>query len=113
MSEITSALRDVIAERKRQVEKEGWSTDHDDDHEDGSLARAAAAYAWAASRWDRAGLKDIEGNSFVAFILRTIWPDDWSYEWWKPKSKRRDLVRAAALTLAEIEKIDREKATRA
>ncbi|AKQ30008.1 TPA: hypothetical protein JI225_05075 [Acinetobacter baumannii] len=30
----------------------------------------------------------------------------WSY--WKPKSPRQDLVRAAALLIAEIERLDRE-----
>ena len=34
------------------------------------------------------------------------WP--WADEWWKPKNPRRDLVRAAALLLAEIERLDRE-----
>lgn len=33
------------------------------------------------------------------------WP--WGSSWWKPKDPRRDLVRAGALILAEIERIDR------
>ena len=32
----------------------------------------------------------------------------WSKDWWKPKDKRRDLIRAAALIVAEIERLDRK-----
>lgn len=35
------------------------------------------------------------------------WPRSWSRAWWKPKNPRRDLVRAAALLIAEIERLDR------
>jgi hypothetical protein len=34
-----------------------------------------------------------------------MWP--WARQWWKPTGARRDLVKAAALLLAEIERIDR------
>ena len=33
----------------------------------------------------------------------------WGLDWLKPKSPRRDLVRAAALIVAEIERLDRIK----
>lgn len=36
------------------------------------------------------------------------WP--WSREWWKPKNPRRDLVKAGALIVAEIERLDRLEA---
>ena len=35
----------IAAERIRQVEKEQWTADHDDSHDDSSLAVAAACYA--------------------------------------------------------------------
>lgn len=35
------------------------------------------------------------------------WPTTWAEDWWKPKNPRRDLVRAAALLIAEIERLDR------
>ena len=35
----------------------------------------------------------------------SYWP--WEPRWWKPKNPRRDLVRAAALLIAEIERLDR------
>jgi hypothetical protein len=37
-----------------------------------------------------------------------IWP--WSPDWWKPRDARRNLERAAALIIAEIERLDRAEA---
>ncbi len=42
LEQSSQALLDVIAERRRQVEVEGWSPEHDDAHMDKSLADAAA-----------------------------------------------------------------------
>jgi uncharacterized membrane protein (DUF485 family) len=89
-------MQAVIAERFRQIEGEGWSTEHDDAHAPGELARAGACYA------DRAGLP---GRSRGDLPAR--WP--WSWEWWKPAGFRRDLVRAGALIIAEGEKFDRNR----
>lgn len=106
----TKAARDVLAERRRQVESEGWTPEHDDEHEAGELAKAASCYALCASV-GVASLADLETvYEFVdqyqnAAVPRPPWP--WLDEWWKPKSPRRDLVRAGALILAEIERPDR------
>ena len=35
----------IAAERNRQIEEEGWTEEHDDTHDDGELAMAAACYA--------------------------------------------------------------------
>lgn len=86
-----SAIEDIAAERRRQIEVEGWHAEHDDKHIDGSMGLAAAAYATAYQ--DEIGY----GAS--------LWP--WEWEWWKPKDRRRDLVRAGALIVAEIERLDR------
>lgn len=88
------ALEDIAAERKRQIEVEGWSRDHDGGHTDGSLAAAGACYAIGKS-----AVSNIEGH-----IVR-LWP--WGDEWWKPSDVRRNLVKAGALILAEIERLDR------
>jgi hypothetical protein len=45
MTAPTAAVTDVMAERRRQVEQEGWTPGHDDTHDDGSLALAAVCYA--------------------------------------------------------------------
>lgn len=106
---VTDAVRDVLAERRRQVEQEGWTPEHDDEHDPGVLASAAAAYAgWAAdmlyplSTGD--GDRDREGAPPVA------WP--WDKSWWKPTTPRRALEKAGALILAEIERIERAKVER-
>jgi hypothetical protein len=91
------AMHDVANERARQVNQEGWTPQHDDSHTPGTLAQAAACYAVNASGWV------IRGYGTAPY-----WPFD--EEWWKPKDKRRDLVRAAALIVAEIERIDRANA---
>lgn len=88
----TPAARDVLAERDRQQSIEGWTPAHDDKHADGELAAAAAFYAANASAPDHA--VQIYG-----------WP--WHPDWFKKTTPRRDLVKAGALILAEIERIDR------
>jgi hypothetical protein len=91
-----SALDDIAAERRRQIDAEGWTPEHDDAHRIGEMAQAAACYAIGS------GFRDtIEGDE----QRRPLWPWDWS--WWKPKDRRRDLVRAGALIVAEIERLDR------
>ena len=101
-------LDEIASERQRQIEKEGWSQVHDDKHRDGELALAATFYAMPKR------LRKVWGRSSAARgfgpLVKNVpygWP--WSPEWWKPKSTRRDLVRAAALIVAEIERLDRSK----
>ncbi|MEX3961066.1 hypothetical protein AB4Y42_02430 [Paraburkholderia sp. EG286B] len=89
---MSDAERDVHAERARQVTVEGWTPIHDDHHDLGQLASAGACYA-LAHRWAR---RDSPPQ-----------PGDWNHAWWKPTSWRRDLVKAGALIIAEIERIDR------
>lgn len=87
------AVFDVIVERDRQIEQEGWSLEHDDMQKEGHLAMAGAAYALAGQ--EGIGSKAVE-----------LWP--WRVIDWKPKDRRRNLVRAAALIIAEIERGDRQ-----
>jgi hypothetical protein len=94
----TKAAKDVLVERQRQVTDEGWSFKHDDYHADGALSAAAACYL-------------LHGNSRNPFKQDwfPFWPWDNGYIQ-KPKSTRRNLVRAGAMILAEIERIDRKEA---
>ncbi|EMM2964108.1 hypothetical protein RFP09_002664 [Pseudomonas aeruginosa] len=41
----------------------------------------------------------------VALLVSLAWP--WDEQWWKPTTVRRDMVKACALALAEIERLDR------
>ena len=104
---LSRAADDVIAERVRQVSGEGWTPEHDDQHSDGSMALAAACYASNAATWASKGTAQLR-EKYPLLSLSFRWP--WALEWWKPKSQRRDLVRAAALIIAEIERLDRRGA---
>jgi hypothetical protein len=95
-----AVLADVLRERHRQVTAEGWSVEHDDKHTKGELAHAAGCYC-------RSAALDAEFGSQPDLQPSIWWP--WDREWWKPKGARRDLIRAAALIVAEIERIDRRK----
>lgn len=90
---MNQAALDVLSERRRQITSEGWTPEHDDEHAGFELARAGACYAeygnWPAH-------SEVPPNS---------WP--WPAAWWKPSDYRRNLVKAAALILAEIERLDR------
>lgn len=96
--ECAPAVRAVLAERQRQIEVEGWSPEHDDEYKSGELAWAAACYAMQST------------GQFVRYRngIPTNWP--WDAQWWKPKNPLRDLERAAALLLAEIERRHRQQA---
>ena len=90
-----SVIEEIADERRRQIEVEGYSANHDAGHP-GEMALAAACYAAMAANVNLAVPYD-ESES--------LWP--WDRGSWKPKSTRRDLIRAAALVVAEIERLDR------
>lgn len=90
---VTAAAADVLAERQRQVTAEGWTPEHDDEHSDGEMALAASSYALYAHKKP------------IAPAIPYNWP--WEPEWFKQQGARRDLVKAGALILAEIERLDR------
>lgn len=93
---LTQAARDVLAERQRQISAEGWTPEHDDEHDTGQMAAAASCYALLAEA----------GPHLASQRARPAhWP--WSLKWWKPGGTRRMLVKAGALILAEIERLDR------
>lgn len=91
--EVPQAWLDVQAERRRQITAEGWTPEHDDLYCAAELPRAAAAYI-------------LNGANDEA---PAIWP--FSAKWWKPRDARSNYVRAGALILAEIERLDRTAAT--
>ncbi|KAB2788159.1 hypothetical protein F9K97_03380 [Brucella anthropi] len=107
VAEQSAAESDVLSERRRQVEVEGWKPEHDDQHTDFSLARAAAVYALCAAvdSSNRSVMDNFQNVDTVPHPIRKLWP--WNQNWLKPTSRRRDLVKAGALIKAEIERLDR------
>ena len=90
------AMAMIKVERERQVDVEGWTPEHDDKHSAGEMAMAAAAYCVADK------VRDPGRSPYLALL----WP--WSADWWKPKSRERDLVRAGALIVAELQRLFRK-----
>lgn len=99
--QVPQAWLDVQAERRRQITAEGWTPEHDDAHSHGQMARAAACYALAGS--------SAPNDGTAALLVSLAWP--WDEQWWKPSTARRDMVKACALALAEIERLDRAAAS--
>lgn len=100
----TTGIDLIAAERQRQIEKEGWSAHHDDEHENGQLARAGACYALSVFERQHA-------LTPACNILGWLWP--WSMQDWKPKphDRVRELVKAGALIAAEIDRLQRRDGT--
>lgn len=105
---VTSAAAvDVLSERLRQINEEGWTAEHDDSHTFGDMAQAGAAYA-AHAAVDLYPFGHDDSTCMAYEAAREMWP--WNEVWFKPTYPRRDLVKAAALIIAEIERIDRMQA---
>jgi hypothetical protein len=102
-------LGDVANERTRQVVVEGFSPAADDRQDPGMLARAAACYArFAGLVLSRDDLRS-GGGVEIPEVDRGV-PREWPFSraWWKPRVPRHDLIRAIALLVAEVERIDRQ-----
>jgi hypothetical protein len=94
-----TGIEAIAAERRRQIEQEGWTAEHDDQHGPGDLAGAGSAYPMSAAASLLSGLTAPipEPPPFFPFEA----------EDWKPRDPRSDLVRAGALIAAEIDRLDR------
>lgn len=105
---MTGAER-ITAERQRQIDEEGWTAEHDEQHEKGELAAVAALYAIEAT-----GLLDEQAGRAV---WEWLYPKWWDPEWWKPGESDHDpespiteadrlrcLEKAGALIAAEIDR---------
>lgn len=98
----------IREERERQINVEGWTAEHDDEHMEGAIASAAAAYALSGAGFkdiDEMEVLDVERGAYVE-----IWP--WGSSHWKPTPGQpiRDLIKAGALIAAEIDRLQRSAA---
>lgn len=85
---LSPAAADVLAERHRQIAVKGWTPEHDDTYIGFELAAAAISY-----------IEPMEAENY--------WPADWHDGSFRPSDYRRNLVKATALLLAELERVDR------
>ncbi|WP_052195830.1 hypothetical protein [Delftia sp. ZNC0008] len=99
---LSQAVRDVLAERRRQVEAEGYDTEHDDAHVMGEIGALAALYLMpdGARDWDATS------TTYGATLGQSLLPKNWTMPT-MGEDRRRDLVKGIACGLAELERWDR------
>ncbi|HHG5326055.1 TPA: hypothetical protein ACPWPG_001447 [Pseudomonas aeruginosa] len=68
---------------------------------EGLLRRIVTPALTSSDAQDRIGALE----ELRALLVSLAWP--WDEQWWKPSTARRDMVKACALALAEIERLDR------
>lgn len=91
-----TGIERIAAERQRQVDVEGWTPEHDDEHTNGELAQAAIAYATVGAQRSQAD------------VARAYFPREWHPDSWKPSDDPiRNLEKAGALIAAEIDRLER------
>jgi hypothetical protein len=94
---------ELFEERVRQQIGEPYTADRDDEYLHGQLENAALTYLQYGrddGRFKVAQAYQAEGEAPAS------WP--WEAQFWKPSSRRRMLVKAGALVIAAIERLDRE-----
>ena len=81
-----SGIEQIADERTRQIEVEGWTAKHDDQHERGELTYAAAAYLIFRSESQNDHMK---GQPMLPneTILNQVFPQTWSKKWFKPTKR--------------------------
>jgi len=102
-----TGVQRIAAERRRQTEVEGWTPEHDDKHNDESLAIAGACYAMPPTVRQMEERADLCAEGGMLTVPKH-WP--WAAGWWKPKNRMRGLERAGALIAAELDRLDRREA---
>lgn len=95
-------VRDLLTERRRQVQEKGYPPERDDTYTRGQLADAASAYAFLA---DARAANPAARLDYLKAKPPSLWP--WGPEQWKPASQRLMLIKAGALILAELDRLDR------
>lgn len=98
---LSQAERDVLAERARQIDVEGYTHKDDDSHVNDEIAAMAALYVMpeASRDWDA------RSTDYGSTLGEAILPPDWNFP--RLGARRDQLVKGAAMALAEIERLDR------
>ena len=114
MTDTRTGIERIVDERARQIAKEGWTPEHDDQHVKGELAVAGALYATPIPLLEMREREDPH-----RFVFLDPWPGWWAEEWDKRLKERsasattderiRELEKAGALIAAEIDRLLRKR----
>lgn len=93
----------IAEERQRQIDKEGWSAEHDDMHTNYDLSTAGSLYALHCLIGNHPNYQMLFDKLYSYF-----WP--WDEHYWKPTPNDpiRQLTKAGALIAAEIDRLQRQ-----
>lgn len=85
----------IAEERQRQIEKEGWTKEHDAEHNKSQLSILAMLYVCPPK--------------YRPMLSPSSWfkTMGWDFKWWKPTERIRELQKAGALIAAEIDRLQR------
>jgi hypothetical protein len=98
-----TGIERIAAERKRQIEEEGWTAKHDDQWKNGELADAAACYALSAKDRDL----DVMVCDSIQYLLNRLWPFIFEFKP-TPNNRIRELEKSGAFAAAEIDRLLRK-----
>ena len=100
-----NGIERIMAERQRQIGREGYGFEHDSRHDRSELARAAVVYAMPPEWRDESDiLKILLGHTDTSRGPEPVWPHGWEY---RPsrENRIRELEKAGALIAAEIDRL--------
>jgi len=106
LSEATNpAVHRVLTERIRQIQQHGYDSDHDDDHACDEIAALATYYAMPPS----ARYWDATSTGYGGTLGEAILPEGWTARPWdgEEAGRIRELEKAGALIIAELERLHR------
>lgn len=94
-----TGLELIAEERQRQIEVEGWTPEHDAEHNQGELANAAALYAMTDEQ------REYMNYSWGNDMYLTMWAFELSALKFTPEDRIRQLQKAGALIAAEMDRL--------
>ena len=103
----------VKTERLKQINKHGYTHDHDDDYTDGSIADAAACYAANSNKlWEERKIYHKQfnyhkGGFEIKGTAIPLWKWNEVYFKKEEKSRKEQIITACALLMAEFERLER------